>query len=236
MTQTISVLLGMALSMPPSSVPISKAVDVNQHQQPQEVSTQITQTQESKIKPFASSYQNTNPTLKLKTTKQQTSTETKNVISQTITKATPKPQPKQTPTTQLNLADNQTKTHLDENLLFNLVNTYRNGLGKPSFQKHPQVCQVADQRRPQLEAEIYQNKGIHAGFRAMNLAYRMTENMIYQQNETAALSWWLNSPIHRRAIESDHQYACTACSGKVCVMIFSSLEPKPNLDKQLAQQ
>lgn len=114
---------------------------------------------------------------------------------------------------------------LDAEILFSLVNQTRAASGLPAFQKHPDVCSVAYSRAPELDNEIYGNSYMHAGFQARNLPFRATENMISQQTEQEALNWWMNSPIHRSAIMGGTTYACTACQGKSCAMIFSNLEP-----------
>lgn len=115
---------------------------------------------------------------------------------------------------------------LNAEILFATVNQTRAQTGLPPFQKHPDVCQVAYSRAPEIENEIYGNSYIHAGFKTKNIPFWASENMISQQTEQEALNWWLNSPVHRSAILGNDMYACTVCSGKTCAMIFSNLEPK----------
>lgn len=115
---------------------------------------------------------------------------------------------------------------LDAEILFSMVNQVRTESGFPAFEKHPDVCSVAASRGPELDNEIYGTSSMHAGFRAKQLPYWATENMISQQTESAALQWWLNSPVHRSAIMGDYRYACTVCQGRSCAMIFSNLSPK----------
>lgn len=115
---------------------------------------------------------------------------------------------------------------LSADVLFALVNQTRTQAGLPPFQKQPDVCAIAESRKPEIENEIYGTSYIHAGFRAKQLPFWANENMISQQTEQEALNWWLNSPVHRSAILGNDTYACTVCSGKTCAMIFSNLEPK----------
>jgi uncharacterized protein YkwD len=120
----------------------------------------------------------------------------------------------------------QSGSVLNAELLFQMVNSHRNSIGLSSFAKDPRVCEVVNSRAPELDNEIYGSSYMHAGFQARSLPYWATENMISMQTEEQALSWWLNSPVHRSAIEGDYAYACLACSGKSCAMVFTNFEPK----------
>ena len=115
---------------------------------------------------------------------------------------------------------------LSADVLFSMTNQKRAEAGLPAFEKHPEVCAVAESRKPEIENEIYGNSSIHAGFRARNLPFRASENMISRGSETEAFNWWMNSSIHRAGILGESKYACVACQNKTCAMIFSSLEPK----------
>ena len=116
---------------------------------------------------------------------------------------------------------------LDSQKLFELINLHRTSINLAPFQSHPDVCDIANQRVPELANEIFGNQPLHAGFRARSFPFWITENLIHQPSEEAALNWWLNSPIHRRAIESTkYQFSCGACSGNNCVQLFTSFDPK----------
>jgi uncharacterized protein YkwD len=119
-----------------------------------------------------------------------------------------------------------TDGQLSADVLFSMANQKRAEAGLPAFEKHPDVCAVAESRKPEIENEVYGSSSIHAGFRARDLPWRATENMISQNSEDAAMSWWMNSSIHRAAILGSAKYACVACQNKTCAMIFSSFEPK----------
>lgn len=110
--------------------------------------------------------------------------------------------------------------------LFAMVNAHRAAKGLPPFQQDPNLAQVAQSRAPELQGEIYGGGGMHAGFYSRNLPYRATENMISQNTEQEALNWWLNSPVHRSAIEGSYSNASVACDGKNCAMIFTNFAPK----------
>lgn len=115
---------------------------------------------------------------------------------------------------------------LSADMLFGMVNAHRASLALPAFEKEAQVCSVAEARKQGIADEIYNGLPMHSGFYNMNLPYWATENMIYQHTEQEALTWWLNSPVHRSAIEGNYKYACGVCNGEVCNMVFTSYDPK----------
>lgn len=131
--------------------------------------------------------------------------------------STPEPIPESTPAS---------GSRLNSQVLFQLVNDHRQAQNLPPFQESPELCQIAHNRAPELDNEIFGDSYIHAGFDALNLDFRVTENMISQETEAAALNWWLNSSIHRKAILSGASHACVSCGGRSCAMLFSSFEPK----------
>lgn len=133
------------------------------------------------------------------------------------------PAPTVTPT--VSITDTNTAT-LSADLLFTLTNNHRAEIGLPAFEHEPQVCSVADSRKYEMVNEIFNTHNLHAGFYAKNLPYWATENLIWQHTEAEALNWWLNSPIHRSAIEGNYKYACGVCNGEVCNMVFTNYEPK----------
>lgn len=144
---------------------------------------------------------------------------------------TPNPSPTATPTPipatpSSSLPFYATNGQLNADVLFSMANQKRAEAGLPAFEKHPDVCAVAESRKPEIENEVYGNSSIHAGFRARSLPWRATENMISQDTEEQAMSWWMGSSIHRAAILGSAKYACVACQNKTCAMIFSSLDSK----------
>jgi len=119
-----------------------------------------------------------------------------------------------------------TNTVLNADVLFNLVNATRAQYGLAPFQKDERICTVAISRAPELDNEIWVSRTMHAGFYARNLPYWATENIISMHSEQEAVTWWLNSPVHRAALLGNYTHACTACSGGSCGMIFTNFEPK----------
>ncbi|HVZ58826.1 MAG TPA: CAP domain-containing protein [Patescibacteria group bacterium] len=115
---------------------------------------------------------------------------------------------------------------LDADVIFNLVNTTRAQYGLPAFQKDDRICAIAQSRTSEINNEIWVTHTMHAGFYARNLPYRATENLISMQTEEQAVDWWMHSPVHRAALLGNWKYACVACSGNSCSMIFTNFEPK----------
>lgn len=109
--------------------------------------------------------------------------------------------------------------------LFSIVNNYRTSIGLPPFEKDSVICDIAKKRGPELDREV-ETGTIHAGFYALNLPYWATENMKYGGNEQEMFNWWLNSPIHRNAIEGNYKYSCGECFGHSCNQIFTNYQQK----------
>lgn len=139
-------------------------------------------------------------------------------LSPTTTTPSPEPSVEATSTESVPAPGAQ----LNAEVLFSLVNAHRVSIGLPPFLQDPRVQDVANSRAPELDYEIYGGRGMHAGFNARNLGYFATENMISMPTEEAALAWWLNSSVHRSAIEGNYQYAAVGCGGRSCAMIFTN--------------
>lgn len=120
--------------------------------------------------------------------------------------------------------------NLDANLIQDLINAHRASIGKPAFQTDAALCQLAQIRSAELHGELFEGKGsLHSGLYNRNLPYWITENAKYGSNEAGTVRWWLNSPIHRSAIEGDHVYSCGACTGTQCSQLFTSYTPKSGI-------
>ncbi len=115
---------------------------------------------------------------------------------------------------------------LNPDRILQLINDHRKTKNLPPFEKDPALCKIAESRAPELYNEIYVTGDIHAGFRKRSFPFWITENMASYGSETANVNWWLNSPIHRSAIEGNSLFSCGACSGGSCVQLFTSYIPK----------
>lgn len=114
---------------------------------------------------------------------------------------------------------------LDSNLIFDLINAHRASIGKSAFQKDDALCSLAATRSTELSGE-FANGTLHSGLYNRKLPYWITENAKWGSNEAGTVKWWLNSPIHRRAIEGDYTYSCGSCQGSKCAQLFTSYTPK----------
>jgi len=119
-------------------------------------------------------------------------------------------------------------THpLNKDLLFDLINAHRTALNLPSFQKDETLCEIAESRLPELQEEILGDTPMHEGMRTRDFDFWVTENLIHVPNEERALEWWLNSPIHKKAVESTtYTHSCSDCIGNSCTQLFTSFQPK----------
>lgn len=114
---------------------------------------------------------------------------------------------------------------LNPDVIFSMINQIRIQNGLAPLEKSPEVCAITDSRAPELYAEIFVNGNMHAGFarRQSQLPFRSTENMIHQNTEQQAVTWWMNSSVHRSAILGNYTHSCVSCQGNSCAMIFASI-------------
>lgn len=115
---------------------------------------------------------------------------------------------------------------LSPDVLFDMINARRSEIGLPAYQKDDRVCQLAQERGPELAGEM-SSGNLHAGFYGRNWPYWGSENMISLGSEQAAFNWWMNSALHRRAIENpNYTHSCGVCYGRNCAQIFTAFQPK----------
>jgi len=115
---------------------------------------------------------------------------------------------------------------LDADRIFGMINQHRANLGLSAFEKEEKLCALAQERGHELYDEIFVNNNIHGGLYDRNLPWWITENMKYGGSEESVFNWWLSSPIHRKAIESEFTYSCGECYGNSCAQLFTSYSPK----------
>lgn len=125
------------------------------------------------------------------------------------------------------IVSEQNVTHVGNNpdIIFDLINSHRASIGKKAFVKNDAICSLAKTRSNELASEL--SRGVlHSGLYNRNLPYLITENAKSGGDENETVRWWLNSSIHRRAIESNNTYSCGGCTGSNCSQLFTSYEPK----------
>ena len=114
---------------------------------------------------------------------------------------------------------------LDPGVLFSMANSHRAGLGLPPFEKDGRVCAIAQGRSPELNVEMA-NGTMHSGLFGDNHPFWVTENMISMRSNEEAFNWWLNSPVHRGQLQGNFKYACAACDGNTCALVFTNFTSK----------
>lgn len=115
---------------------------------------------------------------------------------------------------------------LSSDILFEMINSHRATLGLPAYQKEDKLCTLAKERGPELYDEIFTSGNIHGGLYNRNLPYWITENMKYGPDENDVFNWWMNSYIHKKAIEGNFTYSCGECYGNSCAQLFTSYVAK----------
>lgn len=110
-------------------------------------------------------------------------------------------------------------------ILFDMTNDHRLKIGKPALEKEERLCKIAENRAPMVKSELASGT-LHKGFKELNLPYWATENIAAYQTMKENFNFLVTDYIHKKAIESDAKYSCTACTGTSCSQIFSSFVPK----------
>ncbi len=136
-----------------------------------------------------------------------------------------KKKPSPSPSASPSVTPSATLTSSNADILFQMTNEHRAKIGKQSFEKDDRLCKIAGGRALQVNSELAGGT-LHKGFKALNLPYWATENLAAYQTMKENFNFLVTDYIHRVAIESDHKYSCTACSGTSCSQIFSSFQPK----------
>lgn len=129
------------------------------------------------------------------------------------------PSPSASPKTEVNLNSSNAE------ILFQMTNDHRAKIGKPAFEKEERLCKIAESRAPMVKSELASGT-LHKGFKELNLNYWATENIAAYQTMNENFNFLVTDYIHKKAIESDAKYSCTACTGTSCSQIFSSFVPK----------
>jgi uncharacterized protein YkwD len=149
----------------------------------------------------------------------------------------PKPSPTEEPASIAETPSNSTtdpfdlpvrilNSALNPELLFDMANQHRAKIGLSLFEKEERMCKLAKYRAPMLQHEIFGNGVMHAGLKALNLPYWVTENIAGYRTEQQIFDFWITDYIHKIAVEGDYKYSCVACHGNTCTQVFSSLVPK----------
>lgn len=149
-------------------------------------------------------------------------------VTKTITRTMPTVTPAGDLGDYLSASTSATKkvVSLNPDLILQLINLHRKSKSLAPFRKDTQLCELAEARAPELDEEIFSTKRLHEGLYNRDIPFWITENMAHYPSEEVIVNWWLNSAIHRAAIEGDSIYSCGACYGDSCAQLFTSYMPK----------
>ena len=117
----------------------------------------------------------------------------------------------------------ETKTDLDEEILWNLVQRWRSSEDLSEYIESEALCTVAkDRADDQINGLDY-----HKGFKEKYYSYPyiLSENVTYSSsNEKQALNGWLGSRAHYEALLRPYTHSCISCINRTYVQIFSSFQ------------
>ncbi len=139
--------------------------------------------------------------------------------------STPSSTPSPSPQAASSVKTEVTPSSSNGQILFDMTNSHRSKIGKPAFEKDERLCKIAEARAPQVPGELAGGT-LHKGFKDLNLPYWATENIAAYSTMEQNFNFLITDYIHKKAIESDAKYSCTACVGTSCSQIFSSFLPK----------
>lgn len=113
--------------------------------------------------------------------------------------------------------------NLDSEILWSLIQTWRIENGLHAYIKNQELCKIAIDRSD----DEFDYNNPHKGFieKYHKGSYSISENLTGATSEKDALNRWLNSPLHRQALEKDFRFSCTATYKDLAVQIFSNLSP-----------
>ncbi len=113
---------------------------------------------------------------------------------------------------------------LNADTILELINAHRKQLSYTAFEKDEILCELAKYRGPQLAEEIFVTGAIHKGLYDLNLPFIIIENMASYSSEQQVFNWWMNSKLHRSAIEGNYKYSCGVCNGNSCAQLFTNYD------------
>ena len=117
----------------------------------------------------------------------------------------------------------ETKTNFDEEILWNLIQKWRDSANLPRYMKSDELCKIAKDRVDDQPIGMDDHKGFKEKY--YSYPYVLSENITQgYSNEKQSLSGWLGSPPHREALEMPYTYSCISCINRTCVQIFSSFQ------------
>lgn len=108
---------------------------------------------------------------------------------------------------------------LNADELWSLVQEWRTDNGFQPYTKNQSLCRIAGDR---TKDSLDYHKGLFNKYG--NYQSVLSENGTQAFSDTEALSLWLNSPNHKKALEQPYKYACIAVAPQYAVHIMSNCE------------
>jgi len=111
---------------------------------------------------------------------------------------------------------------VDENYLWDVVQSWRKSEGKKPYIKHPEICQMAKERAEEIAVDFSHDK--FSEKYDGTVPYILSENLANASTAEEMLDGWLNSASHAAALNKNYKYSCISCRYIRCVQLFSNLE------------
>jgi uncharacterized protein YkwD len=108
----------------------------------------------------------------------------------------------------------------DSDSLFALIQRWRVDNGYAEYTEHEELCSIAATRAVDNANDTYDHQGFLEKYK--DYPYLLSENITKAFSEEEALKAWLDSPAHRKALETNYKYSCVKCYGTSCIQIFSN--------------
>lgn len=112
---------------------------------------------------------------------------------------------------------------LDSQVIFNQVNTYRQGRKLSTLSTHPALCEMAAVRAKESVTN-WSHQGFYSKANALQRKYRfaeVVENLVKDYSEPKVVPAWLASPTHKRNLDVRLRYGCVRCFNTNCAFIGS---------------
>lgn len=115
-----------------------------------------------------------------------------------------------------------------EDRIWDVVQNWRTSQGLSAHAKDSRMCRLAELRLPEIKVnwshDQFMNNAHYAEICPGNNCFSaMSENLsngYYSEQEN--LNGWLNSPLHKEALQKNYTYSCIKCSDGYCVQEFAS--------------
>lgn len=117
---------------------------------------------------------------------------------------------------------NVQRKDLNENVLFDLVQTWRTKSDLPIYKKSERLCDVAAVRLKKVKVSFSHDGFIEQAVASDWYGYNgVAENLVRGfHSEQDSLDGWLGSPKHLENLEKPFTESCIKCDKNTCIHIF----------------